>query len=222
MQKENHELMERFMRLQGLIGRYQMFNHGPMGNPHRGQGRVLSILKMQPSISQKELGYLLDMRNQSLGELLNKLERNGYIARTPSEEDRRTAIIELTPEGAEAAKAMSDAREARSDKSIFSAMNEDEKSQLSEYLERIIAELEKRVGEHEAAFKDIKGWHRSGGHCGHGMPNPQGPGGFSCHGHMPPFGQGHPHGPHGNGCRGHHRDASYEETGCESGKSSEE
>ena len=57
------------------------------------------MLKLKPEISQKELSDLLDMRPQSLGELLGKLERNGYITRTPSERDQRVLIIRLTDAG---------------------------------------------------------------------------------------------------------------------------
>ena len=42
------------------------------------------------------------MRPQSLGELLSKLEKNGYILRTPSETDRRVMNIKLTDEGIKA------------------------------------------------------------------------------------------------------------------------
>ncbi len=162
MSDENKDLMEQFMKLEGLLHRYLMFNlrnHGPFGNPHRGQGRVLSILKMKPELSQKELGYLLDMRNQSLGELLNKLEKSGYITRTPSEEDRRTTNIRLTPEGEEAASA---ADEAKHEDDIFSSLNEEEQAQLSSYLDKIIAKLEALFTGAEQDMQDfgehMRGW----------------------------------------------------------------
>ena len=60
-------------QLQMLMHR-TMFNHfGKMHNPHRGQGRVLAILKLKPVISQKELTYLLNMSKQSVAELITKL-----------------------------------------------------------------------------------------------------------------------------------------------------
>jgi len=181
MERYENDLMEQLMRTSGLLHRYQMFNlrcFGPQGNPHRGQGRVLSILKMKPEISQKELGYLLDMRNQSLGELLNKLEKNGYITRTPSEEDRRTAVIRLTPEGEAAAGDPTVAAE----EDLFSSFSEEERKNLSDYLDRIIAALEKRFEDAGEGF----GW---------------GPGRFG--GHRPP--DAPPHGPH-CGCAGSDRE----------------
>lgn len=95
-------LLEEFNGVSKLLSKYQLWHYrrfGPSGDPHRGQGRVLAILKLQPEISQKDLGYLLDMRNQSLGELLGKLEKAGAVTREPSEEDRRIVNIKLTEYG---------------------------------------------------------------------------------------------------------------------------
>ena len=114
-----------------------------MGNPHRGQGRVLSILKMKPEISQKELTYLLDMSKQGLAELLNKLEKKGYIKREPVEEDRRSFNIKLTEEGAAVAGEMDD-MPLDLDK-VFDCLSDDELAKLYEYLKRIIECLEAQL-----------------------------------------------------------------------------
>ena len=68
-------------------------------DPRQGQGRILSALRRLNSISQKELGFILDIRPQSLGELLQKLESNGYITRHRSTTDKRALIVELTDKG---------------------------------------------------------------------------------------------------------------------------
>ena len=68
-------------------------------NPRQGQGRILALLKAESRMTQKELAQKLNMRQQSMGEFLAKLEKNGYLTRSPSEEDRRTMIIELTEKG---------------------------------------------------------------------------------------------------------------------------
>ncbi len=107
-----------------------------MGDPHRGQGRVLALLKLQPEISQKELGFLLDLRPQSMGELLAKLEKNGYTTRTPSEADRRVVNIKLTESGEE----LTAERPAHDD--MFDCLNEEEQENLSVYFERIIKHME--------------------------------------------------------------------------------
>ena len=49
------QLFGKLMRLQWLMHRYHQQKHreyGPMGNPHRGQGRILTLLKMQSEICQ--------------------------------------------------------------------------------------------------------------------------------------------------------------------------
>lgn len=153
----NMDLMNQFSRATILLHRYQHHNRkeqGPFADPHRGQGRILALLKMQPEISQKDLSYLLDMRNQSLSELLTKLEKAGYVTRTQSEKDRRVMDIRLTNEGKEAA---NQAEQGKQDSGqIFDCLDEVERKNLSEYLARIITELEKQLGG-EIEFPDAWG-----------------------------------------------------------------
>jgi DNA-binding MarR family transcriptional regulator len=108
----------------------------------------LSILKLKNEISQKDLGFLLNIRNQSLMELLAKLEKSGYITRRPSEEDRRTMIVTLTEEGKAAAE-KGESGETELDE-IFNCLNEEETGKFTEYLDRLIAALEKELGRDES------------------------------------------------------------------------
>jgi len=145
--EQNADVFDNFFRLVVLMHRYSHHvrrERGPFGGSRRGQGRVLSLLKMQPEITQKDLSYLLDMRPQSLGELLSKLEKKGFITRTPSEDDRRIMIIRLTPEGEKAA----ENPESESDE-FFSILNSEEKEQFNKYLEKLIGNLEEKMGKHD-------------------------------------------------------------------------
>lgn len=164
-QNNTNNLPEQLFRLLGLMHRYQALNFrtfGPMGTPLRGQGRVLLLLKMQPAISQKELAYLLDMRQQSLSELLAKLERSGYITRTPSEEDKRITLISLTEEGRKAAD------EVQAQKKdlcgMFDALNEEEQQQFAGYLQRIIESLQKEIDASGEADPNFGGFWARGQH----------------------------------------------------------
>jgi DNA-binding MarR family transcriptional regulator len=194
-------LLEKFFRLQRLLHRRQMCSfraHGPFGNPLRGQGRVLSILRMQPIISQKRLSYLLDMRQQSLSELLFKLERGGLIERTQSQDDKRAAIVRLTDKGlAQTA----DIDDSGADE-VFGCLNESEQAQLSDYFDRLIGALtedsdEAEFGQGDEAPDDPMCRPPFGGF---------GPRGRSGHpeGCGPHAGFGHPEGcgPRGRGRRG--------------------
>lgn len=174
----NYDLTEQFTRIEWLLHRYHQRNHthhGPMGDPRKGQGRVLAVLKMKPEISQKDLLYLLDMRPQSLGELLSKLEKSGYITRTQSETDRRVMNIKLTKEGTEATE-----QEFSFDK-LFECLNEEEQINLSGYLNRIIETIEAQLGDEQTEFdprehgshsfeEGFGGFPGGGGFPGRGFP----------------------------------------------------
>lgn len=65
----------------------------------RGQGRVLSLLSTRNSMLQRDMCIELGIRPQSLGEILVKLERSGYIERKTSAHDRRTQTVRITEAG---------------------------------------------------------------------------------------------------------------------------
>ena len=65
----------------------------------RGQGRVLSLLNTCDDMLQRDMCAELGIRPQSLGEILVKLERAGYIERQPSAQDRRTQTVRITEAG---------------------------------------------------------------------------------------------------------------------------
>ena len=158
--EQESEVFDNFFRLAILMHRYSHFirrENGLFGDMRRGQGRVLSLLKMQPEITQKDLSYLLDMRPQSLGELLSKLEKKGFITRTPSEDDRRIMIIRLTPEGEKAAENPKN----KSD-DFFGILNSEEKEQFNEYLERLIENLEEKMNICDADSRKYRFFNRFG------------------------------------------------------------
>lgn len=138
-------ISEQLQQLQLLMHRtsFQGFmGGGKFHNPHRGQGRILAILKIKPEISQKELSYLLNMSKQSLAELLVKLEKSGYITREPSDDDKRVMTVRLTEEGAKAADDADD-EEAEAFK-VFDCLTDEELQLFSEYLGRIIKKYEEQ------------------------------------------------------------------------------
>ena len=116
------DIYKKLMTLQWLLRRYQMMNckeHNIYENRNEGQGRVLALLKIQPEIATKDMAYLLGIKQQSLNELLKKLEKSGYVKRKPSKEDKRVMIVCLTNE---------------------------ELEQFSSYIDRILSSLEEMVG----------------------------------------------------------------------------
>ncbi|MDR1605204.1 MAG: MarR family transcriptional regulator [Gracilibacteraceae bacterium] len=182
---------EQLHDLQMLMHRASFHGFMPGGrrhNPHRGQGRVLSILRLKPEISQKELNYLLGMSKQALAELLAKLEKSGHITREPAEDDKRAVTIKLTEAGKEAATAEGES-DAWETPKILDCLNEEELAVFSEYLSRIIKRYEEQFPEDDYEERRRR-MERFLLHYGHG---------FECREHGP-----HGFGGHFGGC-GRHR-----------------
>ena len=135
------------METHHLFHRYHMIWHSKnLGDfdPHRGQGRILTALKKMSGVNQRELAFILDIRPQSLGELLQKLEQNCYITRKIDENDKRSLIVELTEKG----KNLKFQRPNYD--SIFKCLNETEQKNLINYLKNISLQLEDLINHEES------------------------------------------------------------------------
>ena len=120
-----------------------------------GQGKLLTLLRQNGTLTQHELKELVDVRAGSLSEVLGKLEESGYIVRTPNVLDRRRVDIVLTEAGTAAAVAEEERRAANRD-GLFGSLTEDEQAQL-------IALLEKLGADWAAQGREMHSHH-----CGHG------------------------------------------------------
>ncbi|MDT2759397.1 MarR family winged helix-turn-helix transcriptional regulator [Enterococcus xiangfangensis] len=178
-----NQLNEQFMQLQQDLRRYyhrQMAKKQGFGL-HRGQGRVLALLKMNPEISQKDLTFVLGMRPQSVGELLQKLESKKLITRESSAEDRRVMIIRLTDLGKTEIEKMSETPDVNEE--LFANFSEDEKAEWSRLVEKLSESLKNQLAkdDFDASYGGGKGFE------GPRPPHGHGPHGF--HGSH----RGHPH-----------------------------
>ncbi|GHV55170.1 hypothetical protein AGMMS49579_17320 [Spirochaetia bacterium] len=146
MNKKRGEAVALFIRLQVLSNRYQKQMFRGLNNPHGGQGRILSLLKMKPEITQKELTELSGMTKQSVTQLLDKLEKRGCITREQSKNDRRASIINLTAEGA-AALSEIDGKPHKHKKGLgFDCLSGEELDNFNDYMARIIRRMEELIG----------------------------------------------------------------------------
>lgn len=136
------DLIETYLDAYHLMHRYHMTwygkNFGGL-DPRQGQGRILSALRQVHSIKQKELGLKLDIRPQSLGELLQKLEAHGYIKRYHAPTDKRALIVELTEKG-ETFHLQKPEYAA-----LFIDLSAKERTELQESLEKISHRLEEQI-----------------------------------------------------------------------------
>lgn len=136
------ELHERLHRLHRLMRRHHMDRRrggGPLADTTRGRGRVLAVLQMHSPIPTRELAYLLDIRQQSLNELLQKLQADGLVERRPSPTDRRVMLVHLTEAG-RGAKLGDEAAD------YLNSLTDEEVASLTALLDKVIAALEEQVG----------------------------------------------------------------------------
>lgn len=143
----DREIWGLLTRVQHLGGRALGSQHDPRGTVGRdigrGQGRVLALLRLRPEITQRDLNTILDMRQQSLAELIGKLERRGYVTRRRSEQDKRVMVVSLTEEGRAAADALADPERRFA---FLDCLDVAEKRSLAALLARIVERLENDLG----------------------------------------------------------------------------
>ena len=171
---ESENLLSLFVRCSHLIGRGH-HHKGSRGGGRYGQGRILSILSKNTTMSQKSLTELLQVRPSSLSEILGKLEMSGYITRDKDDEDQRNVNITITEIGKNAANEHIKKRQAIATE-LFKPLTENEQSELSELLsklvkawkeERDISDSEHRHSYHEREHHGKHHHHRCHGRGHH-------------------------------------------------------
>lgn len=129
------------------------------------QKNILIILNEVGGITQRELTERLGIQPGSVSEVIAKLEDAGDITRTPSEADRRTMDIALTPKGKVSALEAAERRNRRHIE-MFSCLPDDEKETLLSLLEKVNADWKIRYQEVGETHKHCG--QRHGGHVHHG------------------------------------------------------
>ncbi|HUT80750.1 MAG TPA: MarR family transcriptional regulator [Candidatus Bathyarchaeia archaeon] len=87
-------LIAKIHQLSGRIFAKILKEEGIELNP--AQGRIMFVLWDQDNISIQELATKTSLSKTTLTSMLDRLEKMGYIQRTPSQDDRREILIKLT------------------------------------------------------------------------------------------------------------------------------
>lgn len=97
------------------------------------QNRVLALLAQPGHMTQRELTEALGIQPGSASELLQKLEKKGWICRTPNEKDHRTTDVSLTDAG------LAEVRQAhtRAPEDLLAELTSEEQEQLLYLLEKL-------------------------------------------------------------------------------------
>ena len=117
-----------------FLGHYLYVNRGGRG----GQQFVLTTLYAYGAMTQKELLSRTLNASASLSEVISKLESEGLVTRTRSEEDRRQFIVSLTELGTKRALEEEVKRQAFLDKAL-ACVNEAEQTALLATLDTLVA-----------------------------------------------------------------------------------
>ncbi len=129
----NYGLMDNFRKIGELIRKNG--RRGRKGNVPVAQNRILKILQNSDGLSQKELAYMLAIRPQSAGELINKMQSAGLLQKQSDQFDSRINKVYLTEQGRADAQQI-DVESPR--RSIFSCLTEEETEILNQLLEKVI------------------------------------------------------------------------------------
>ena len=113
---------------------------------HGGQDRVLTILKDEGEMTQRALTERLGIQPGSASEIIGKLEKAGYLIRTPGLEDRRTADVSLTEAGVKRAEEAAEKRQVQREE-LFAALTAEERESLLALMEKLyVSWAEKDLG----------------------------------------------------------------------------
>lgn len=102
-----------------------------------GRGRMLGLLHDHGEMSQSQIASLLDIRPQSLSEMLTKAETDGVIVRRQSTEDKRQTLVSLTELGQSRVETYRE-NHRRQAEEFLDPLTDDEKTALAEILRKLI------------------------------------------------------------------------------------
>jgi DNA-binding MarR family transcriptional regulator len=106
------------------------------------QYAVLTVLRASPQLDQTEVGARASLDRSTLAEMVSRLERRGLVARRRDPGDGRRNLLELTATGAEVqAAAVEPVLEVN--RRLVAALDADDRTQLAELLERLVATAER-------------------------------------------------------------------------------
>ncbi len=111
--------------------------HEPPRLCGHGMGRILSTLNDNGDICQASLARELDIRPQSLTEVLVRLEEDGCITRQPSPTDKRQTIVSITEQGRTRVAEFRKRHRERA-KTFLAPLTEEEKDDLARILDKLI------------------------------------------------------------------------------------
>ena len=137
--------MDNFLKLFDLIGvlahrRYKSAEQhfSSLGLNHT-EARLLTLLHEENGVStQDALSNMLSVDRSNAGRALKSLEQTGYISRRENEENKKTKLVQITPQGRKVVDEIAKLRKKMA-QSFFGDLNEKEAGVIVELFQKVIA-----------------------------------------------------------------------------------
>ena len=97
---------------------------------------MAALWRRRDGVTMSELSRMLLVSNGNATTVVDRLEADGLVRRTPSEADRRTLFVALTPEGLTAYEGLAAGHEAEVGK-VFASVSEADLDTMTEILKRM-------------------------------------------------------------------------------------
>ena len=97
---------------------------------------MAALWRRRDGVTMSELSRMLLVSNGNATTVVDRLEADGMVRRTPSEEDRRTVFVALTPEGLAEFDGLAAGHEAEVAK-VFAGVSEGDLEAVTEILKRM-------------------------------------------------------------------------------------
>lgn len=97
---------------------------------------MAALYRRREAVSMSELSRMLLVSNGNATTVVDRLESDGLVRRTPSETDRRTVYVALTPGGLAQFEGLAAQHEAEVSR-VFGGLAESDLDQLTEILKRM-------------------------------------------------------------------------------------
>ena len=97
---------------------------------------MAALYRRRDGVTMSELSRMLLVSNGNATAVVDRLESDGMVRRTPSATDRRTVYVAMTPEGIAGFETMATGHEAEVDK-LFAGVTEADLDALTEILKRM-------------------------------------------------------------------------------------
>ncbi|BAP86126.1 transcriptional regulator [Paucilactobacillus hokkaidonensis JCM 18461] len=146
----SHQMFEMMTLIRRLSLKTVQNQHGL----HHGKGHVLRELMDHDNLSQTELAELIGIRPASVTGLLEKMEKDQLVIRTPDRDDHRVTRVIISDVGRKAVVENQIFRD-QVDQLVFGALTEDEQVQLEGLFGKLLTSLHDFDVQDEEQFKRV-------------------------------------------------------------------